>query len=304
MSSTNTVDQPVVEGLADVDGARLSYRLVNPDSQGDTLVFENGWGASFHCWAWMEQALVKALGDRCRMLFYDRAGIGGSTVTGAQSVAGITQNFLALLQKLGIEGRVIVVGHSYGGLVAGLHAAVVPEPISQAIQLDPTPELDDPSINKQLAAVKLVGNLAQVCAHLGVRDPIFSPACRQLPPEAGRQLQKLAFGNARSLKNALVELELMGDIREAIRQARATSTRPLLVISAGKATVPAGILWSLFTSAGKARAIQQQMFAIHQAQAQSSSEGRWDSIPFAHGEMIFTESGALGAAEKIMAELR
>jgi pimeloyl-ACP methyl ester carboxylesterase len=303
MSSMPGKALPVAEGLVDVGEARLSYRLVNAGSAGPTLVFENGWGASFHYWAWMEKALQEALGDTCRMLFYDRAGIGGSSTSGPITVAGMTQNLAALLKHLRIDDKVILVGHSYGGLMVGLHAAVAPERVEKAIQLDPTPELDDPSINKQLAAVKLVGNLAQVCAHMGVRDPIFSPACRELPTEAGRQLQKLAFGNARSLKHALAELELMSGIRAAIAQSPATPTRPLLVVSAGKPTVPEGKLWSLFAGAEKARQIQQSMFAIHQAQAQSSSRGRWDSLPFAHGVMVLTEAGASASAARISEEI-
>jgi hypothetical protein len=44
------------------------------------------------------------------------------------------------------------------------------------------------------------------------------------------------------------------------------------------------------------------MKAIHQAQAGTSSIGSWDSVPFTHREMVFTEAGANATAEKIMAE--
>jgi pimeloyl-ACP methyl ester carboxylesterase len=122
VGTTENVGLAGIDGYADVDGARLSYRLVNPDSNGPTLVFENGWGASWHYWVWLE----RALGNRCRMLFYDRAGIGGSSVCAPLSAAGITWHFKALLNQLGIENEVIAVGHSFGGLMVGLHAAMAP----------------------------------------------------------------------------------------------------------------------------------------------------------------------------------
>ena len=63
------------EGFAEVPGARLRYRLAGTQTsraQYPLLVFENGWGASYEYWAWVERALA----PHVRMLFYDRAGKG------------------------------------------------------------------------------------------------------------------------------------------------------------------------------------------------------------------------------------
>jgi pimeloyl-ACP methyl ester carboxylesterase len=103
--------------------------------KGPLLVFENGWSASHHHWAWVERKLA----PHAQLLFYDRAGIGRSVATAPLTVAGLSRHFIEMLQVLEIREPVIVVGHSYGGLIGALHVAQQPQAVRALIQLDASP---------------------------------------------------------------------------------------------------------------------------------------------------------------------
>ena len=73
------------------------------------IVFENGWSASYHYWIWVERELA----PHARLLFYNRAGIGGSTLEAPKSARSLSDQFEAMLAALGIETPIVVVGQSY-----------------------------------------------------------------------------------------------------------------------------------------------------------------------------------------------
>jgi pimeloyl-ACP methyl ester carboxylesterase len=103
-----------------------SYRLW-ADLQGmgeTTVVFEAGGGADSSVWAQIVPQ-VQALG--LRTLVYDRAGLGRSEPRpGPYGVERDVLDLRSLLDRCGVDGRVLVVSHSYGGFVTLLTAAEEP----------------------------------------------------------------------------------------------------------------------------------------------------------------------------------
>ncbi|NIR58342.1 MAG: alpha/beta hydrolase, partial [Gammaproteobacteria bacterium] len=88
-----------------------------------TVVLEGGIGEPALTWT----AVQGALAPRVRICAYDRAGYGWSAPGPSPRTAGrITTELRALLERAGLEGPYVLVGHSFGGLVAQLFARRYP----------------------------------------------------------------------------------------------------------------------------------------------------------------------------------
>ena len=284
-----TPSQAAQEGIVEVPGGCVRYRLL-PAAKGPTLVFENGWAASHEQWAWVERELA----GHASLLFYSHAGIGGGTLQVRQSPAGLSAQFAALLDELGISQPVVLVGHSFGGLISALHAAQQADRVFALVQLDNTPEIHDRELDSTMPLAKALGSFAALCARLHIPDPLFSKLGKFLPAEEGERMQELSLGSASSMKAALVELGLLTEIRAAI--AAAPASPPRLVISAGAVESPKGRLGRLLAKKGAQRL--QRVHLVHRAQAQAPGS-RWMSLPHSHGDLVFTAAGARDSAREI-----
>jgi pimeloyl-ACP methyl ester carboxylesterase len=282
------------EGFAEVPGARHRYRLAGNQTRHPLLVFENGWGASYEYWAWMERVLAR----QARMLFYDRAGIGGSSRSGPQSVAALSAQMAALLAAVGVTERVVIVGHSYGGLIGSLHAIQQPGSVRAVVGLDPSPAQSDPVLDKQMQMVHEVAKLAIFCAHLGIPDPLFCPSGKRLPQPEGRLLVERSFGSALSLRAAVEELKLFDGIKATLDDAK--TELPHLIVSAGRAAELKGWIGRILVPPEKARRIVQRMQAVHQQRVALSKHGLWEELPHDHGSLVFSEKGASDSAARIL----
>jgi pimeloyl-ACP methyl ester carboxylesterase len=284
------------EGFAEVPGARLRFRMAGTPTRHPLLVFENGWGASYEAWAWMERALARQV----RMLFYDRAGIGGSgsSQPGSQSVAGLSAQLIAMLSALGVTERVVVVGHSYGGLIGSLHAIQQPGSVRAVVGLDSSPDQSDPVLDKQMQMVHGVAKLAILCAHLGIPDPLFCPASRRLPQPEGRLLVERSFGSVPSLRASVEELNLFNGIKATLADAK--TELPHLIVSAGRASELKGWIGRVLAPPERARRIVQRMQGLHQKRVALSRHGVWEELPHDHGGLVFSETGASDSAARIL----
>jgi pimeloyl-ACP methyl ester carboxylesterase len=102
---------------------------------GETsVVFESGNGAGRTLW----DPVVPLLSDVARTVAYDRAGRGRSPrVDPPQSLEDMAATLAALVKALA-PGRLILVGHSMGGLI--VRRAAVEFPSAGLVLVDPTPE--------------------------------------------------------------------------------------------------------------------------------------------------------------------
>lgn len=282
-----------VEAQVEVPGAVLQYRRAGT-GKGPVLVFENGWSASHHNWAWIERKLA----PHAQLLFYDRAGIGRSRTTAPQTVEGISGQFAAMLKALNIGEPVIVIGHSYGGLVGALHLAQQPQALRALIQLDASPWQDDEVLDAQFRLIRYIAPVLKFFALIDRPDPLFAPACKTLPEPEASLLVQHAMGSRVSLRGAEAELALLGAIRRAI--AAQPSDLRRLILSADRSTELKSALARKLLSGKRTRQIIERMQSQHRAYAARGTGGAWEALPLDHGAFVFTQAGADVTAARIL----
>ena len=120
--------------LIDVGGHRLHLR--SWAGRGAlTIVFEAGGGADLTAWGTVPARLAGK--TALRIVAYDRAGMGQSdlgpqTLTPFDEIAQLDR----ALDTLGIK-RIVLVGHSYGGMLSLYHAARHPDRVVGLVLVDP-----------------------------------------------------------------------------------------------------------------------------------------------------------------------
>ncbi len=122
---------------AEINGARLFYTTVG--SGDPCLTMHGGLGLDHtHLHPWLDP-----LGDRLRLVFYDHRGNGRSERTAPETLTfeQFSADAEALRQQLGL-GKVVLLGHSYGGFIALDFALRYPESISRLILISTAPAVD------------------------------------------------------------------------------------------------------------------------------------------------------------------
>ena len=124
-----------LDTMIDVGGHRLHF-VVHRGAAPVTIVMESGAGATLERWG----DVPRQLADRssATVVIYDRAGFGRSDLgpldlTPSQEVRQLGR----ALEQLGVPQRRIVVGQSYGGMLAMLHGEAYAEHVVGLVLLDP-----------------------------------------------------------------------------------------------------------------------------------------------------------------------
>ena len=116
------------------DGRRLGYSL---SGEGNTtVVFENGLGTEKDTWT----AVTNRLTDHCQLLTYDRAGFGNSQESSLQQLTfhSICEDLAELLSILDLKTPIVLVGHSFGGLLINYFSQHWPDTIKGMVYVDPS----------------------------------------------------------------------------------------------------------------------------------------------------------------------
>jgi pimeloyl-ACP methyl ester carboxylesterase len=125
-----------LKDLIDVDGHDIYARCAGKGAP--TILYFTGWAPDpskrpVDAVAGIEEADE----DRHRICSYERRNTGRSeSVSGTQSPADVVGDIDGVLRKLGEQGPFVLLGASFGGLVAGAYAVAHPDRVSGVLLLD------------------------------------------------------------------------------------------------------------------------------------------------------------------------
>ena len=146
-----------IDGSFDVGGHKLHLRCEGTGSPGSpTIVYLHGLGGDGSD----VKSINTPLASKARVCTYDRVNVGRSDSdpgrhTGADSVADLH----ALLEAAGVPGPYLLVGFSFGGLLAIMYAGTYPDQVMGLVSLDGSLPTDD-----QVDQLIPAGERAQVMA--------------------------------------------------------------------------------------------------------------------------------------------
>jgi pimeloyl-ACP methyl ester carboxylesterase len=120
----------------DIEVPRAGYTLqAQQQGEGTTVVvFESGFGQGAGVW----KDVIADLGAECRCIAYARAGLGKSGSDGKpRTIEAHLQDLGAVVDALAPDRKIVLVGHSYGGLLATEFARRHPERLQGLVLVDP-----------------------------------------------------------------------------------------------------------------------------------------------------------------------
>ena len=202
--------------LVDVDGHRLYIECTGTGSP--VVVLQSGLGESSSYWS----RIAPAVAASTTVCTYDRAGHGQSDEAGSQDGIALATDLHTLLERVGVAGPVVLVGHSSGGAYVRVFADRYPDEVAGMVLLDAQPAdafsalPDYPAFYQNY---RRVATVSPSLARIGLLGPMLGLPAEQSTPAA-----------ARGARDEILALP------GALQQAQALSSlgdRPLIVLSAG-----------------------------------------------------------------------
>ena len=252
---------PAPGELHRIDGLQMHLRRSGPPRGAEhpvTIVIESGAGVVSPVYA----RLQKALAQKYPVCSYDRPGLGWSEpdsepLDGERSA----RRLHALLAAAGIEGPLLLIGHSLGGLLNRIYTGLYPEQVVGLMMLDASHpaqfKILGDSMDAQLAAV--IGTEQAKRAEFrrnGTRQPEFAMVEALFADMPEIVAQMAATYTPDALDTTVLETRGIAHVGEQAGRVTDLGTRPLAVLWAppGKPTGNAGIdevqlLWPAYQRA-------------------------------------------------------
>ncbi|MBO8156810.1 MAG: alpha/beta hydrolase [Bacillaceae bacterium] len=244
--------------------------------QGDiTVIIEAGSGS----WSMDWMAVQTELSKYARVITYDRAGYGWSEEpktprTGEQ----IVKELHTVLDRAGIEGPYILVGHSLGGLYAQLFTSEFSDEVAGLVLVDPRPVGMDgiiASINpeKQQEMSKILKQTYKLGAFLsrfGIQRFIGERFAEGYPEEYIDQYIQIGF-ETDFFNTVVEEIDYVDELEETLTDQSYLSNLPLTVISHGVPTDHTGYGFTAEENAAIERAWQDAQKKL----ARQSEQGKY-----------------------------
>lgn len=220
-------------------GARLHlhtqgrhHRHDNPDAP--VVLLDAGTPGFSAQWGWIQPAIA----EFSTVVSYDRPGLGWSDPRPDKDPfdpRDTADRLHTALQKLGLPGPYLLVGHSYGGLTSRVFAAAYPDEISGIVLADPS----HPDQGSRLGTGDPGGSMWFMAAlahtgalRIGMATGMFDSRIGDLPE---RQADEAAAIFVQAGQWLTVELELAAwsDIASQLEHAEPLGDLPLTVLTAG-----------------------------------------------------------------------
>jgi pimeloyl-ACP methyl ester carboxylesterase len=207
-------------------------------SGGPIVVIETGLGDPAAAWA----KVASLVAPRARILTYDRAGLGYSAPDKEKRDAKrIATQLHGLLAAAGVEGPIVLVGHSIGGIYAREYYKLFPESIEALVLIESShPDMLErmpPEISKMQD--EQLGSLGQVAtaARFGLLRTQKPEAQGIVAPDGLTELEKKGFV-ARALlpasfEESVAEYKAIKDSLAQAKEVTSLGALPLVVLSNG-----------------------------------------------------------------------
>jgi pimeloyl-ACP methyl ester carboxylesterase len=195
------------------------------------VILEPGLGETSAAWGW----IAPTVSAHTRVCVYDRAGRGRSDPSrDPQDGDQIATDLHTLLERAGVTGPLVMVGHSLGGLYVLDYANRYPQQVAGMVLLDATPPNaftalpDYPAFyDMYRAATGLFPGLAR----LGVTQLVYSSSHAELPAPA-REQARAALSTAGQTRSQRDEFAMVPTMMAQAGSVTDLADRPLYVLTA------------------------------------------------------------------------
>lgn len=184
-SSPAAASQVPADTLLVVNGHRLHLE-VRRGTVPVTVVLEAGGAAEASSWARVPERIAERTG--ATVVAYDRAGLGSSELGPPDLTPGREVDQLReALDRLGVPRATILVGHSYGALLALDHAARHSGNVRGVVLVDPmnarfieatgdfvestVPDIENPATNREHVVVRMKRTFDELRARVADAEP-------------------------------------------------------------------------------------------------------------------------------------
>jgi pimeloyl-ACP methyl ester carboxylesterase len=208
------------------------HRNDNPDAP--VVLLDAGTPGFSAQWGWIQPAIA----EFATVVSYDRPGLGWSDPRrdkGPLDPRDTADRLHAALQKLGLPGPYLPVGHSYGGLTSRVFAAAYPEEISGLVLVDPS----HPDQDSRLGTGDPAGSMWVMTAlahtgalRLGLATGLFDNKIGDLPERQANEAAAV-FVQPGQWSTVQLELAAWSAIATHLEHAQPLDDLPLTVLSAG-----------------------------------------------------------------------
>jgi pimeloyl-ACP methyl ester carboxylesterase len=176
---------PPVDTLVRVGGHDLHFVLYR-GTKPVTVLLEAGGGADLASWADVPKRLADEIG--ATVVAYDRAGLGGSGPPSPDSrPIDEVRDLQSALDLLKVPQRTIVIGHSYGAMLAVLNAGSYPNRVAGLVLVDPmntrfieatgdfifttVPTITHPANERERTVVRMVATFPELIREVSRLEP-------------------------------------------------------------------------------------------------------------------------------------
>ena len=215
-------------------GDYLLHLNVMGENQGlPAVILEHGGGSMSAQWGWVQTEIARYT----QVVAYDRPGLGWSESSPDPSNAEQVVNHLRLaLQEAGIPGPYVLVGHSMGGLLVRVYAALYPEEVVGLVLVDPRDvEWGNIYQPEELESGKNMIRLLTYLSRIGLVR--ISGAAAQdlqgLPPDYYEEALGI-YSSYQHWDGILADAEVGDSAAEFLRRGENLEEVPLIVLSASE----------------------------------------------------------------------
>lgn len=138
--------------MVDVGNGRRIYvsDMGRRMQDGPTVVFESGIAATSQNWLRVQESVA----GFTRAVSYDRGGLGWSSECASdRTPSNIARELKEMLERAGVPGPYVMVGHSFGGLVVRRFAAMYADQVLGVVLVDPMRTEEWPPVNESQRAL-------------------------------------------------------------------------------------------------------------------------------------------------------